>query len=835
MAKPSKAGPGPSTSASAPASTAGPNRPKGKVIPRTSDLLRRNESDKRKGKGKGKERDVLGGLMGMLDGKSMPGMVQVERFAETRAMEILAFQNAIKAAASFGNSRCFQSLPRHLRRRAASHNPRRVPKRMRSRAAAEIDPGDNIAKLHRKRAKLRAKGDLRGVSRTEQLLRRQKDKTWLPTHIWHAKRFRMINLWSHRLPLTPTLKSFRPAYRFARRKATITDVSYFGTIELEGGRDGLVDLLKRVYGGAFAGTKYESGGRVSRGWMYHPDRFPEGLIGEAEILWQPSSGPDPGRRVWIRLHPSIFSEVWDVLKLATRLQVDTSEQSSGSSSTGPVPFGGLQIRDLRSELDGFEITGPLAGKALRRVLRLCRSESGVKSKFFDALGSAQSSSEMPKGLVAGLKVYDPRLHFPPAPYSPDDAAQTAPDGILRTSVSLEPSADLALSDIWDSDTRDSVSKPRYKKSDLDLRRHRLGLPGTRLRAYAQDDRIPILLVQRSVRSGSAPNAHDADAEAFHGFTLIMPRGWSQYFLNSFAYAGCLVTALEERRAMYREAGRSCFPEHFGASCLAGLKWEEDKAREEERRWKRRPPGKRAEWDKLGTRWPFKPDWKAIISGCKSDAPDRDAPIDEEASINAAPALPSVSTTPTNSPWLLPDTFLPMLRPMSTTASPATQLVKAINAFRSQRALAPMPSSRAETIFDTAILHVRVEVLGRGSPGDMAEIHALDSEERGLWIDARKRDETVGKLTWDATAEPKTALQELGEITSASSSIIGWVITGNFSLSRGRGFGLAAVTLRGYIELLRVASGGPEDATGWAVVKVRNREGRVCRFARIEPV
>lgn len=127
--------------------------------------------------------------------------------------------------------------------------------------------------------------------------------------------------------------------------------------------------------------------------MYHPDRFPEGLIGEAEILWQPSSGPDPGRRVWIRLHPSIFSEVWDVLKLATRLQVDTSEQSSGSSSTDPVPFGGLQIRDLRSELDGFEITGPLAGKALRRVLRLCRSESGVKSKV------GQSSGP----LVAGVR------------------------------------------------------------------------------------------------------------------------------------------------------------------------------------------------------------------------------------------------------------------------------------------------------------------------------------------------------------------------------------------------------------------------------------------------
>jgi hypothetical protein len=43
---------------------------------------------------------------------------------------------------------------------------------------------------------------------------------------------------------------------------------------------------------------------------------------------------------------------------------------------------------------------------------------------------------------------------------------------------------------------------------------------------------------------------------------------------------------------------------------------------------------------------------------------------------------------------------------------------------------------------------------------MAEIHALDSEERGVWLDARRRDETVGKLTWDASAEPKSALQEV---------------------------------------------------------------------------
>jgi hypothetical protein len=43
-------------------------------------------------------------------------------------------------------TRAFQSLPRHLRRRAASHNPRRVPKRLRDKATFEVSfrPGEYI-------------------------------------------------------------------------------------------------------------------------------------------------------------------------------------------------------------------------------------------------------------------------------------------------------------------------------------------------------------------------------------------------------------------------------------------------------------------------------------------------------------------------------------------------------------------------------------------------------------------------------------------------------------------------------------------------------------------
>jgi ribonuclease P/MRP protein subunit POP1 len=101
----------------------------------------------------------------------------------------------------------------------------------------------------------------------------------------------------------------------------------------------------------------------------------------------------------------------------------------------------------------------------------------------------------------------------------------------------------------------------------------------------------------------------------HGFTLLLPAGWSQYLLVAFAYAGALIAGLRERQSQSREAGVHNFPEHYGAVCDAGGKWEDDKAKEEQRRWDRKPPGKRANWEALGMRWPFKPDWAGLAQVC----------------------------------------------------------------------------------------------------------------------------------------------------------------------------------------------------------------------------
>ncbi|CAG8771488.1 1450_t:CDS:2, partial [Funneliformis caledonium] len=66
-----------------------------------------------------------------------PRTIDVVDFAEARAFEINAMNDALERANQAKNSRASQSLPRHLRRRAASHNVKRLPVRLRKKATEE--------------------------------------------------------------------------------------------------------------------------------------------------------------------------------------------------------------------------------------------------------------------------------------------------------------------------------------------------------------------------------------------------------------------------------------------------------------------------------------------------------------------------------------------------------------------------------------------------------------------------------------------------------------------------------------------------------------------------
>ncbi|KKY22471.1 putative ribonuclease p complex subunit [Diplodia seriata] len=66
------------------------------------------------------------------------GEVDVDKFVKAHEYAIKALESGMQKARQGLTTRAFQGVPKELRRRTASHNVKRVPKRLRPRAAREM-------------------------------------------------------------------------------------------------------------------------------------------------------------------------------------------------------------------------------------------------------------------------------------------------------------------------------------------------------------------------------------------------------------------------------------------------------------------------------------------------------------------------------------------------------------------------------------------------------------------------------------------------------------------------------------------------------------------------
>ena len=68
----------------------------------------------------------------------IPNSIDVKDFARSRINEINLITKELDQAKYSSTRRVFQQLPRHMRRRAASYNIKRLPTRLRLRAIEEV-------------------------------------------------------------------------------------------------------------------------------------------------------------------------------------------------------------------------------------------------------------------------------------------------------------------------------------------------------------------------------------------------------------------------------------------------------------------------------------------------------------------------------------------------------------------------------------------------------------------------------------------------------------------------------------------------------------------------
>jgi len=72
----------------------------------------------------------------LIDIEEGPSGVNLLDFVGARATELKSMVTALNNKG--GGKRVFQTLPRHMRRRAMSHNPKRLPRHLRELAAREV-------------------------------------------------------------------------------------------------------------------------------------------------------------------------------------------------------------------------------------------------------------------------------------------------------------------------------------------------------------------------------------------------------------------------------------------------------------------------------------------------------------------------------------------------------------------------------------------------------------------------------------------------------------------------------------------------------------------------
>ncbi|KAJ3573212.1 hypothetical protein NP233_g2576 [Leucocoprinus birnbaumii] len=790
---------------------------------------------------------------GVVNGMSgLPSALDVEKFAEVcpifylprrnhspdlqaRAFEIDAMEKSMKTASGASTQRAWQALPRHLRRRAASHDVRRVPARLREKAKAEMDPMRKKL-LSRKLPKA---GKTKRVTKTVSFMKRQHDKTWLETHLWHAKRMKMENMWGYRLAVQPTEKSFRPSHRASMHASILHDASYMATLEMKGPQSALVAILELIcdlQGSGPGAVRWVTGSRVFDTHIYECGAYPFGLLGSATIMWRPintQSGdqvlPQPGtsqkdkeiavaapkavttpnnqlRTLWLRIHPVIFDDVTRELQKATSRFL-----SRPRSSTEEIE---VEIADLRGQINAFEIMGPKSSQVLRGALTAVNGDERPDfKKFWSSLSVVQTPGSIPRATVIGFTAVDPRLKF-----------------VLHL-----------LS---------------FGKNLV---------PGTSLTPTRQDDRIPLLLIRRTLETPGA------ETQSIHGYTLLLPAGWSMAFWSSLIYTGTRVGGQRERQTQAYEAGVAYFPRDYPFS-PAYDSWTEKRAKEEETTWLRKPPAKRVNYEKLDVRSPWRADWEVVL-GLKEAVPfvqperevvsksknknkgkkdkgkgkaieeaseeftttQRDEPMDvdmdevqpdDDEGLNVDVPEDSMIMEVDESevkPWLLrgSDTaeILGKLK-----GNPGPSLLTEINQLRHKRSLEPLNSSiNADDLLKNALVNVKVIMFKEGVPEDMAMIYRVSDEEATTWEQLMAGNESS-----------VTPLQ-LANRRPPQENIIGYVTTGHYSLARGEGFALGAVPLTRLLGLeaqqRRLHPGQPADKQT-LFVKVRNINGQQCRPAQL---
>ncbi|KAG0643632.1 ribonucleases P/MRP protein subunit POP1-domain-containing protein [Tuber brumale] len=797
------------------------------------------------------------------------GELDVPAFVKSREFEIEALQNAMKASKESSNKRAFQIVPRDMRRRTASHNVKRVPKRLQPRATREMQ-SDNTPTVSARRRKpsgsLRFRKEtarklqtmakkkevtaqiLAKISRsrrTENVLReppraqtkfrkRQKHKTWLPTHVWHAKRAKMVVRWRFAVAETPTDKIYRVAHRASGMRGCIAwDESYFSTIMLRGRERDVKEVMKALCpkDGNPMSNKVIAGTRASDTFIYRAGRYPLDLIAPVKVIWcvpEDSEAPQEERirKLLIRVHPSAFLELWEeLLPTAKPLKV--------------------AVEDLRFEIGSIEITGPDATNSLLAVLNPFDATDGDSpSGIWKYLRGLTNPSFLPLGACLSFDVIDPRLRDPPRQPVDKRKFEEVQETIFRVTSTWPIDRTQPPSSLFSREARAAAVKSQSSQKKINKRKGE-AVPGEYPSPLPTDPRIPIVLLATRRQS-----AEKGVSGAIGSWTILLPWKWVQPVWYGIVHSSPNVKfgGLDESRQIDYENSNRHFPDDFPGT-KAGIMEELRKGVERKEWWDKRPKGKRVVWDsvKIGNKKGevgdgFVCDWAYLLGGKKVDTTQSNDLI--ELSTDATESTEGIAPTGTTAFMSVPESTgdtvsipagesevsienseysekmmssmdidkpppnLPvaslstptLFKSTTTTAviSPSKPIPQQTHPWTIPSSIircilavpnSPLPKPLATLhpkILSAGVFSIKLVFPQRSTPTPRARIYSLPTNAPALkakWKAVMSR-KSQGKCPGKATELPDVPDEE---------DLIGFVTTGDFNLKEGRGTGVGALS------------------------------------------
>jgi len=219
----------------------------------------------------------------------LPPDISVMRLAAARVQEIANLTHSIENPTT--TKLIFQKLPCHMRRRAMSHNPKRMPRTLREAHKAQMNKSGVGSESKRPRRKYRR----RPTRLLEEYERRSRKFCWMETHIWHAKRFHMSQLWGHQIPFKSCDRSFRFCYRSVSQHCILMDVSYLQCIEIQGPETNILDGVNQLCDARVGLTFKSVAPRESIGWV--------------NFCWRYGDSDPQSRSLWLWAHPAFYQEL----------------------------------------------------------------------------------------------------------------------------------------------------------------------------------------------------------------------------------------------------------------------------------------------------------------------------------------------------------------------------------------------------------------------------------------------------------------------------------------------------------------------------------------------